>query len=144
MNRSGPERVFLGWDKPLLTESVNWLLQKYPSDLENLIIGVPGGRSAWHVRELFATSEAKTLIPPKVVTAGRIPEELINFDIPPASPFLQSIAWKRALEEISPETLRSLTLFENPVDGVGTAFVNEIFGLYRELAGEGYLSLIHI
>ena len=38
MNRSGPERVFLGWDKPLLTESVNWLLQKYPSDLENLII----------------------------------------------------------------------------------------------------------
>ena len=138
MNRSDPERVFLGWDKPLLTESVKWLLQKYPSDLENLIIGVPGGRSAWHVRELFATSEAKTLIPPKVVTAGRIPEELINFDIPPASPFLQSIAWKRALEEISPETLRSLTLSENTDDGVGTAFVNEILGLYRELAGEGY------
>ncbi len=138
MNRSGPERVFLGWDKPLLTESVNWLLQKYPSGFENLIIGVPGGRSAWHVRELFATSEAKTLIPPKVVTAGRIPEELINFDIPPASPFLQSIAWKRALEEISPESLRSLTRFENSDDGVGTAFVNEIFGLYRELAGEGY------
>ncbi len=44
MTRSGPERVFLGWDKPLLTESLNWLLQKYPSGFENLIIGVPGGR----------------------------------------------------------------------------------------------------
>ena len=138
MNRSDPERVFLGWDKPLLTESVNWLLQKYPSDPENLIIGVPGGRSAWHVRELFATSKAKTLIPPKVVTAGRVPEELIKFNIPPASPFLQFIAWKRALEEISLESLRSLTTYEKLDDGVGTAFVNEILGLYRELAAEGY------
>ena len=138
MEESSTKRVFLGWDKPLIAESVKWLLQKYPSDLENLIIGVPGGRSAWRVRELFATSEAKTLIPPKVLTAGRLPEEVINFDIPPASPFLQSIAWKRALEEISPESLSSLTLFENSDDGVGTAFVNEIFGLYRELAGEGY------
>ncbi len=99
---------------------------------------MPGGRSAWRVRELFATSEAKTLIPPKVVTAGRVPEELIDFEIPPASPFLQSIAWKKALEEISLESLKSLTLFENSDGGVGTAFVNEIFGLYRELAGEGY------
>jgi len=138
MNRLDPERVFLGWDKPLLTESVSWLIQKYPSDLENLIIGVPGGRSAWHVRELFATSEAKTLIPPKVVTAGRVPEELIDFEIPPASQFLQSIAWKKALEGISPESLKSLTLFENSDGDVGAAFVNEIFGLYRELAGEGY------
>ena len=138
MEESFTKRVFLGWEKPLVAESVNWLIQHYPEGFENLVIGVPGGRAGWQVRELLATSEAKTLIPPKVVTAGRLPEELINFDLPPASPFLQSIAWKKALEEIRPESLRSLTLFESSDDGVGTAFVNEIFGLYRELAGEGY------
>ena len=137
MNRSGPERVFVGWDKPLLTESVNWLLQKYPNGFENLVIGVPGGRSAWYVRELFARSEAKTLIPPRVVTAGRVPEELIEFDIPPASSFLQSIAWQKALEEIDPESLKNLTLYQHQDGGVGTSFVNEILGLYREMAGEG-------
>ena len=138
MEESSTKRVFLGWEKPLLAESVNWLIQHYQEGFEKLVIGVPGGRAGWQVRELFATSEARTLIPPKVVTAGRIPEEVINFDIPPASPFLQSIAWKRALEGISPESLRSLTISENSDDGVGIAFVNEIFGLYRELGGEGY------
>ena len=138
MEESSTKRVFLGWEKPLLAEAVNWLIQHYQEGFEKLVIGVPGGRAGWQVRELLATSEAKTLIPPKVVTAGRLPEELINFDIPPASPFLQSIAWKRALEGISPESLRCLTQFEVSDHGVGTAFVNEIFGLYKELAGEGY------
>ncbi len=138
MNRSAPKRVFLDWDKPLLAESVRWLLQHYPNGFGNLVIGVPGGRSAWHVRELFATSEAKTLVPPKVVTAGRVPEELLEFEIPPASTFLQSIAWQKALEEISRKSLRNLTLHELPDGGIGSPFVNEIFGLYRELAGEGY------
>ena len=41
MEESFTKRVFLGWEKPLVAESVNWLIQHYPEGFENLVIGVP-------------------------------------------------------------------------------------------------------
>tara|TARA_Y100000817_G_C16658924_1_gene456249 strand:+ start:586 stop:717 length:132 start_codon:yes stop_codon:yes gene_type:complete len=43
MEESSTKRVFLGWEKPLLAEAVNWLIQHYQEGFEKLVIGVPGG-----------------------------------------------------------------------------------------------------
>ena len=133
-----PKRIFLGWEKPLIAEAIRWLINEYPDGFTDLIIGVPGGRASWHVRELLSQSQANTLLPPKVVTAGRIPEEILEYDMTPASPFLQSLVWQKALLKLGEDELQILTTNKNLVDGGGLVFADEIQGLYRELAGEGH------
>src|SRR5687768_8986148 len=61
-----PERVFLGWERPLLPLLTTWLLERR-DELAGLLVVVPTAQAGRLLRESLADA-AGTLIAPRVVT----------------------------------------------------------------------------
>ena len=108
-------RVFLGLDAPALQAAAAWLFDTYATDdgayFDALTLVVPGGRAGRRLLDLLV-SEAETrglaLLPPKVVTAGTLPEELYEPKRPLADELTQRLAWCAALRGIDPAELAPL------------------------------------
>ena len=83
-------RVFLGWDGPFLPRAVQWLRDRFERhgelDLSGVLVAVPGARAGRRLIELLADPAEPALNPPRVITAGRLPEALYETPITCADP----------------------------------------------------------
>ncbi len=76
-------RVFLDWKRPGLPAAVDWLIERFSAagqlDLQKVVLALPGGRAGRRLLEiLVAEAERRQLqlCPPRMVTAGKLPELL--------------------------------------------------------------------
>jgi ATP-dependent helicase/nuclease subunit B len=90
-----PERIFLGYDAPLLPLLVERLLCDREVLAESLVI-VPTGQSGRILRESLAAA-ATSILAPAVTTPGAL---LHIDDVSVAPPWIEKIAWTEALTSI--------------------------------------------
>ncbi len=88
-----PERVFLGWDRPLLGPLVDWLWQRRDA-MPGMTVVVPTAQSGRRLREALA--ERGACLAPAVTTPGRllVPEGS-------AGRAIEVAAWVEALEGVA-------------------------------------------
>jgi hypothetical protein len=110
-----PERRFLTWTEPLLTQAAQVIVDRYSSadrvDATSATIVVPGARAGRRLLELLideAERHDSFLSPPAIVTAGALPELLYQPRVPLARPALLRLTWVRALQETSEATLAAV------------------------------------
>jgi hypothetical protein len=95
---SGATRVFLGWDAPVLPRVAAWLLESAASPLDEVIVVVPGRRSGrLLLSHLVAMVERErgggSVVPPRVVTPGALPELFYRPARPVATRRERVLAW---------------------------------------------------
>ena len=73
--------IFLGWDGPILLRACAWLRERYEKDgvcdLGNVIAVLPGARAGRRLLELLV-GPGGVVIPPAIVTAGKLPQLLFT------------------------------------------------------------------
>jgi len=102
-------RVFLGWSQPGLLAAVDYLVQRYGKpatlDLRGVVVVVPGGRAGRRLLELLverAEALGRVLLPPDILTQGRLPELLYRPKRPFAGDLVQRLAWVETLRGAAP------------------------------------------
>jgi hypothetical protein len=109
-------------------------------DLQQVIVALPGGRAGRRLLELLVDT-AKTrqlaLVPPRITTAGQLPEWLYEAPRPHANAFTQQLAWIEALRRTDPSELAHLTRQLPAANDffAHLTFVERLMALHRELAG---------
>jgi ATP-dependent helicase/nuclease subunit B len=90
------ERVFLGWDRPMVTRAADWLLARREV-LPRLLVVVPTTQSGRRLREALA-EQAGALLAPTIVTPG----SLLQTPGPEvAADWIERVAWMETLEGIT-------------------------------------------
>ena len=90
------ERVFLGWDRPLVTRTVEWLLARREL-LPRLLVVVPTAHSGRRLREALA-EQAGALLAPRIITPG----SLLKTPAPEvAADWMERVAWMETLEAVT-------------------------------------------
>ena len=139
------ERVFLGWDRPGLAAAVDYLVRRFGRpgalDLGGAVVAVPGARAGRRLLELIlqrAEEEGRLLTPPKILTVGRLSEQLYRAKRPFADDLVQHLAWIAALGQTDPALLRNVVPSLPAVDDLAAWLsLAEMLGrLHRELAAE--------
>ena len=109
------ERIFLDWTRPALAAAVDFLAQRFASagqlDLANVVLALPGGRAGRRLLEiLVAEAERRQLQlrPPRIVTAGKLPELLYEAKRPFAGNLVQQLAWIEALRVSDPRRVQAI------------------------------------
>ena len=110
-------------------------------DLGGVIVALPGGRSSRRLLELLverAEAGGRALVPPRIVTVGKLPELLYTAKRPFAGDLVQQLAWVEALRSAKPERLAALLPSLPEADDLATWLaLGEMLGrLHRELAAE--------
>lgn len=117
------ERVFLGWDRPFVTQTVAWLLARRDV-LPRLLVVVPTAHSGRRLREALA-EQAGALLAPRITTPGA----LLTTPAPEvAADWMERVAWVETLEGIT-GWADYLELFPTP-PAAGEAWAG---GLAREM-----------
>jgi hypothetical protein len=100
----GLQRVFLGWDRPILWSALDWLAAHFRQgdrwDLSQLIIVLPSSLAGRRLLEylVIQADEAKWyLLPPKICTMGSLPELLYRARRPLAGDAVQAMVWTEVL-----------------------------------------------
>lgn len=100
----GITRVFLDWNRPVLAAAADYLAERFGAagqlDLENVVLALPGSRAGRRLLEiLVAQAEKRRLLlcPPRIVTAGSLPELLYEAKRPFAGTLVQQLAWIEAV-----------------------------------------------
>ncbi len=153
-SRVQPERVFVGWDAPLLPRAAAWLYHRADSrrDLstaspaarvlrfDDLLLVVPAARAGRRLIELLAElvedRHTGPWTPPRVLTPGAVPEALYEPVRPPVSDLGGVLTRYRLLQQAGTEKLEPLLGPSGPetisVDRCGRA---ALMGLAEDLAG---------
>jgi len=118
------ERVFVGWDRPFLTEAVAWLLERR-DELPGMLVVVPTAQSGRRLREALAEA-AGALLAPKVATPGSF---LRARDAEAAADWMDRVAWVEVLENVADWSDYEALFSEAPGEGSNWAG-----GLARELS----------
>jgi len=143
--KSTDNRTFLGWDRPILPTVVEQLLQTYGQgstwDMRSLLIVLPSGVARRRLGELLALraqAEDKLLYPPRIVTAGALPEHLYVAKYPFASDLVQNLAWVHALHQTPTVDLQRLLPIPPPKAAAAQwlELGRVLSGLHRELASD--------
>lgn len=138
-------RVFLGLGKPALQAAAYWLIETYSdadlTDLTNLTVVVPGGRAGRRLLDLLlidAERREMALLPPRIVTAGTLPETLYQPRRPLADELTQQLAWCTALRAMPVEELAPLVPHPPaPADLAGWLPLADMLSrLHRELSAD--------
>jgi ATP-dependent exoDNAse (exonuclease V) beta subunit len=138
-------RTFLGWDQPILPTVVEQLLQAYGQgktwDMRSLLVVLPSGVARRRLGELLALraqATGKLLYPPKIVTAGALPEHLYVAKYPFASDLVQNLAWVHALHQMPQVDLQRLLPIPPPKAAAAQwlELGRVLSGLHRELASD--------
>jgi len=104
----GPQRVFLGWDAPVLPAAARWLLSELGPDLGDVLVAVPGARAAGRLRELLARAAPPHWTPPRVLTQGELVDALVELELPAAGRLTRTLVWERALDDLPATALAAL------------------------------------
>jgi ATP-dependent helicase/nuclease subunit B len=109
------QRVFLGWDEPLLPLAARFLCERYAgdgvADLQNVCAVLPGARAGRRLKELLfeeALRSGLRLVPPRVVSVGALAELLYPVEWPFAEPFLLRQLWSSVLHDADAAGLTAL------------------------------------
>lgn len=147
MTRTAIERVFLDWRRPGLVSAAAFLVERYARpgalDLSGVLVAVPGARAGRRLLELLVEQSEErglTLTPPRVLTAGGLPEQLYKAKWPFASGPTQELAWVEALRQ-SPAEERRLVIRREPDadDRPGWLALGRLLAqVHRELAADGH------
>jgi RecB family exonuclease len=138
-------RVFLDWSRPALAAAVDYLVQRFASagqlDLKNVVLALPGGRAGRRLLEILvaqAQQRQLRLDPPRIVTAGQLPELLYEAKRPFAGSLVQQLAWIGALRAGDPRHVRTIVPATPAQDDLlAWLSLGDMLGrLHRELAAE--------
>lgn len=106
------EREFLGWDRPFLTETVEWLLERR-DELPTLLVVVPTAQSGRRLREAMAEA-AGAMLAPRILTPG----SFLQAHAEAAAPdWMERLAWVEVLEFLSDWSEFEALFPEPPGDG---------------------------
>ncbi len=132
------ETLFLGWDAPLLPQSVTLLRNRFSENgiwnLDSLLCVLPAQRAAERLGELLrwdAEEHDLDYRPPTIITVGQLPELLYLPEAPIALDFEQTLAWVRVLRACRPEELAPLVPNVPPPEPIGPWL--ELAGTLRRL-----------
>jgi len=131
------ERVFMGWEKPLLGELVEWLLA-HEAEFPDMLVVVPTAQSGRRLRETLAAARGGILSPP-VVTPGSL---LQTPDTDIAAEWVERLAWMEVLEGVE-DWSEFHAIFPEPPEAGGewtSGFSQEMVKL-RHTLQEGGLTL---
>jgi inactivated superfamily I helicase/RecB family exonuclease len=138
---------WLGWAAPGLPAAAGRLVDAGASegvaDLRGTIAVVPGGRAGRRLKELLveaADERGLRLVPPEIVTAGRLPELLFDAERPLADPATCRLAWIRALREAPTDRLARVWSRVEQLDSADAwaALARDVQALHREVAAGGH------
>ena len=101
-------RVFLGWNEPALPAAADWLLAQHGTDMDGLLVALPGGRAVRRLADLLARRAAPGWRPPRLLTQGHLIDELVTLERPPAGRLARTLAWRRALDVLTADELERL------------------------------------
>ncbi len=145
-------RVFFDWSRPALHVAAGYLWETYgvaaALDLERLIVAAPGGRASRRLLQALvelAEQQSAALVPPRIVTAGQLPELLYEKKKPFAGDLAQQLAWIRAIRAARPNQIERLVK-RLPAEGdlAGWLALAQTFAaLHRELAADA-LDFSHV
>ncbi len=140
------ERIFLGWNRPAVESTVDYLVGRYARGpvwaMDRVLLVVPGGRVGRRLVECLvqeAERRQSALFPPQVVTLGQLPERLYEAKRPFASTLVQHLAWAKALQEVSPACLSEF-LADPPADPLDPRWLEMgtlLWSQHCELAADG-------
>lgn len=106
-------RHFLGWNGPALPRAAAWLVDHCRTtgrELRHWTVVVPGSRAARRLLEaLIEQTEGKAIAPPRIVTAGHLPETLYTTDRAVADDLDVLLARLAALRNVSSQRWQTLT-----------------------------------
>lgn len=113
------DRVFLGWDRPLLPLVVDHLLARAkgsPIDLRHLLVVTPVARAGSRLLEslvLRAEETGRTVLPPRVVTTGALLDLLAPPSLPSPHPLVRALLWGECLRA-APASVRDAVVPSPP------------------------------
>ncbi len=136
---------WLGWDRPILHSTVDFLLAKYRKahdwDLDNVTCVLPSSMAMRRLQELLAERanvEAVVLRPPTIITSGQLPEQLYEPRFPFASDLEQLLCWTKVLRQASVEMLKPLLIEVPSASQMGpwVELAALLSSLHRELSSD--------
>lgn len=139
------EKTHLDWNEPPLERAAAWIEENLGSDLERVIVALPGARSGRVLGELLAQRIGRALRPPRILTAGLLTDELLELEGAFAGRLVRTLAWERALRALPEHELRRFVARPPAEDDLGgwMRLAEEVRSLFGEVAAEG-LDFAHI
>lgn len=139
------EQVFLPWDQCPLTQSVQWLVDRFADgpwlDMSSALVVLNSGHAQTRLQELlveWSRQQDCVYTPPTFMTVGQLPEQLYQPQRPFASGIAQRLMWVRALQKMSREQLQSV--IPNPPEPEEISrwmtIVQSLGSLHHDLASE--------
>ncbi|MCZ6598530.1 MAG: PD-(D/E)XK nuclease family protein [Planctomycetota bacterium] len=132
-----PERHFLGWSTPPLHAAAEWILAHRGEDLADHVIALPGMRAARRLREHLARRARPDWTPPRILTQGRLSDELVRLERPAAGRLARTLAWKQALDDLPATVLESVAHRSGSDPGDRLRLAETVRALHGLLAPEG-------
>jgi inactivated superfamily I helicase len=139
------QKQWLGWDRPILHSTIEFLLSKYRRqntwDLDSVLCVFPSSMAGRRLHELLAqTAHEQNLVlrPPTVITSGQLPEQFYQARFPFASDLEQTLCWTKVLRKMPAELLQPL-LIEVPSaaqSGPWIELAGLLSNLHRELSSD--------
>ena len=107
------ERIFLGHDGPAIGLAADWLLHTLGDERDALgeaLVVVPGSRAQRRLTELLAERSAgRALLPPTIVTLGKLADRLMPADhAPVAGPLDALLCWASVMREAEAALLHDI------------------------------------
>lgn len=146
------QRVFLGWDRPCLQEAAAVLLPRFVTkrflDMRKLVVVVPGGRASRRFLEILALKAKEVslpLFPPRIITAGQLPELFYAPSLPFAGSIQRTAAWMEALLSVPKSFLEAVLPKPPSREDIPAyaALAARLNALWEEIAGAG-LSFVDV
>ncbi|HSJ09203.1 MAG TPA: PD-(D/E)XK nuclease family protein, partial [Longimicrobiales bacterium] len=108
-------RRFISWDVPALQASAALLFDAYhagdAADMRAAVVALPGARAGRRLKELLIDEAARRgvrLVPPRITTAGALPELLYEPFLPLVEPSLARRLWARQLRALDAGSLATV------------------------------------
>jgi len=141
------ERIFLGWDRPVLDTAAEYLITTFTRngwevDLSKLLVVTPGARAARNLLGRVIDVCAQRGLAcgsPVMMSPGQLPmRAVVAQAFPPASDTARHLAWRTVLATADPAELAPLVPFRPAALGRGAwdLLAETIASLHNELCGE--------
>ena len=149
------KRLFLGWNKPLLELTADFLIKHHTDtdgclNLKNVTVVMPGSRAGNRLEEILAdkarTLENKAWYPPEFLTLELLPEKFYKRTKTLANEMIRGFAWMEAIRRLDAQdtALREQLLSKMPTSfEARLALAQMLDKLHYELAADG-LDFVHV